>query len=147
MGAAVDRVPQRIALHRLNRKEYSNAVRDLLGLPIDAAAILPQDEQVEGFDNIAAALQVSPSFIEQYLIAARTVALQAVGRGDAAAGSTTYSAAPGMQLAHIPGLPLGTRGGILATHYFPSDGEYASTSRTWRATSGATTWSSRTPCS
>ena len=63
-------------------------------MPIDAAAILPQDEQVEGFDNIAAALQVSPSFIEQYLIAARTVALQAVGRGDARAGSTTYNAAP-----------------------------------------------------
>jgi len=122
--AAVDRVPQRIALHRLNRKEYSNAVRDLLDLPIDAAAILPQDEQAEGFDNIAAALQVSPSFIEQYLIAARSVALQAVGRGDARAGSTTYNAAPGMQLAHIPGLPLGTRGGILAEHYFPSDGEY-----------------------
>jgi len=122
--AAVDRVPQRIALHRLNRKEYENAVRDLLDIRIDASAILPQDEQAEGFDNIAAALQVSPSFIEQYLIAARTVALEAVGRGDARPGSTTYNAEPGTQLAHVPGLPLGTRGGILAEHYFPSDGEY-----------------------
>jgi mono/diheme cytochrome c family protein len=122
--AAGERASQRIALHRLNRKEYANAVHDLLDLSIDAAAILPQDEQAEGFDNIAAALQVSPSFIEQYLIAARTVALQAVGRPDARAGSTTYNAPTGTQLGHVPGLPLGTRGGILAEHYFPSDGEY-----------------------
>jgi len=122
--AAADRAPQRIALHRLNRKEYQNAVHDLLDIRVDAAAILPQDEQAEGFDNIAVALQVSPSFIEQYLIAARTVALQAVGRGDARPGSRTYNAEPGTQLAHIPGLPLGTRGGILAEHQFPSDGEY-----------------------
>ncbi len=122
--AAADRVPERIALHRLNRKEYGNAVRDILDLEIEADTLLPQDEQAEGFDNIAAALQVSPSFIEQYLIAARTIALQAVGRPDARAGSTTYNAERGTQLAHIPGLPLGTRGGILAEHYFPSDGEY-----------------------
>ena len=122
--AAVDRTPERIALHRLNRKEYANAVRDLLDLEIDADALLPQDELAEGFDNIADALQVSPSFIEQYLIAARAVAVQAVGRPDARPGSTTYGAAPGTQQTHIKGLPLGTRGGVLAEHYFPSDGEY-----------------------
>jgi hypothetical protein len=122
--AAGERASHRIGLHRLNRKEYANAVRDLLDLKIDAAAILPQDEQAEGFDNIATALQVSPSFIEQYLIAARSVALQAVGRPDARPGSTTYNAPPGTQLGHVPGLPLGTRGGIVAEHYFPSDGEY-----------------------
>ena len=67
---------------------------------------------------------MSPSFIEQYLIAARAVAVQAVGRPDARPGSTTYGAAPGTQQTHIKGLPLGTRGGVLAEHYFPSDGEY-----------------------
>ncbi len=122
--AAANRVPERITLQRLNRKEYANAVHDLLDLDIDAATILPQDEVAGGFDNIASALQVSPSFIEQYMIAARTVAVQAVGRPDARPGSTTYNAKPGTQQTHLPGLPLGTRGGILAEHYFPSDGDY-----------------------
>jgi hypothetical protein len=112
-----------VGLHRLNRKEYANAVRDLLALEIDPVELLPQDEVAHGFDNIASALQVSPSFIEQYLIAARLVALQAVGRPDARAGSQTYSATPGSQHSHVEGLPLGTRGGVLGEHYFPSDGE------------------------
>ena len=91
---------------------------------------------------------MSPSFIEQYLIAARAVAVQAVGRPDARPGSTTYGAAPGTQQTHIKGLPLGTRGGILAEHYFPSDGEYeVNIADMSRAISGATTWSSRTPFS
>ncbi len=123
-GAATERSEERIPLHRLNRKEYANAVHDLLDLDIDAVALLPQDELAGGFDNIASALQVSPSFIEQYMIAARAVAVQAVGRPDARAGSTTYNAASGTQQTHIKGLPLGTRGGILAEHYFPSDGDY-----------------------
>jgi len=116
--------PKDIVLHRLNRKEYANAVRDLLALEVDPADLLPQDDTLEGFDNIASALQVSPSFVEQYVIAARLVAVQAVGRPDARAGSKTYNAEPGTQLTHVKGLPLGTRGGILAEHYFPSDGEY-----------------------
>jgi mono/diheme cytochrome c family protein len=111
-------------LHRLNRKEYKNAIHDLLALDIDPVEYLPQDDKLDGFDNIAAALQVSPSFVEQYVIAARLVALQAVGRPDARAGSKTYSSRPGTQHAHVPGLPLGTRGGVLAQHYFPSDGTY-----------------------
>jgi mono/diheme cytochrome c family protein len=117
-------LPDRVILHRLNRKEYSHAVRDLLAVEIDASELLPADDVAEGFDNIATALQVSPSFIEQYVIAARAVAVKAVGRPDARAGGWTFRAGPGTQLTHIPGLPLGTRGGILANVDLPSDGEY-----------------------
>jgi mono/diheme cytochrome c family protein len=114
----------RVVLHRLNRKEYTNAVRDLLAIEFDAAEVLPADDVAEGFDNIAAALQVSPSFIEQYVIAARAVAVRALGRPDARPGGWTFRAGPGAQLTHVPGLPLGTRGGILANVDLPSDGEY-----------------------
>src|SRR5690606_3720238 len=83
-----------------------------------------QDEVVEHFDNIATGLQVSPSFVEQYVSAARALAVRAVGRPDARAGSQTYAAGPGNQHGHVQGLPLGTRGGFVAEHFFPSDGEY-----------------------
>ena len=86
--------------------------------------VLPADDVAEGFDNIATALQVSPSFIEQYVIAARAVAVKAMGRPDARPGGWTFRAGPGTQLTHVPGLPLGTRGGILAKVDLPSDGEY-----------------------
>jgi hypothetical protein len=111
-------------LHRLNRKEYANAVRDLLAVDFDADDVLPADDVEAGFDNIATALQVSPSFIEQYVIAARAVAVKALGRPDARPGGWTFRAGPGTQLTHVPGLPLGTRGGILAHVDLPSDGEY-----------------------
>ena len=117
-------IPDRLVLHRLNRKEYSNAVRDLLAVDFDATEILPPDDIADGFDNIADALQVSPSFIEQYVIAARNVAVKALGRADARPGGWTFKAGPGTQLTHVPGLPLGTRGGILASVDLPSDGEY-----------------------
>ena len=117
-------VPDQVVLHRLNRKEYANAVRDLLAVNFDASEVLPADDIAEGFDNIATALQVSPSFIEQYVIAARAVAVKAVGRPDARPGGWTFRAGPGTQLTHVPGLPLGTRGGILANVDLPSDGEY-----------------------
>ena len=113
-----------VVLHRLNRKEYAHAVRDLLAVDFDAAAVLPADDVTDGFDNIATALQVSPSFIEQYVIAARAVAVKALGRPDARPGGWTFRAGPGTQLTHVPGLPLGTRGGILGTADLPSDGEY-----------------------
>ena len=119
-----EHVPDQIVLHRLNRKEYANAVQDLLTIEIDAEELLPEDDTAEGFDNIATALQVSPSFIEQYVIAARSVALRAVGQPDARAGGWTFRAGPGRQMSHVPGLPLGTRGGILAEVDLPSDGEY-----------------------
>jgi mono/diheme cytochrome c family protein len=117
-------VPDKLVLHRMNRKEYSHAVRDLLAVDFDAADVLPADDVAEGFDNIAAALQVSPSFIEQYVIAARAVAVKAMGRPDARPGGWTFRAGAGSQLTHVPGLPLGTRGGIVADIDFPSDGEY-----------------------
>jgi Protein of unknown function (DUF1592)/Protein of unknown function (DUF1588)/Protein of unknown function (DUF1585)/Protein of unknown function (DUF1587)/Protein of unknown function (DUF1595)/Cytochrome C oxidase, cbb3-type, subunit III len=117
-------LPEQVVLHRLNRKEYANAVRDLLAVEIDASELLPADDIAEGFDNIATALQVSPSFIEQYVIAARAVAVKALGKPDARPGGWTFRAGPGTQLSHVPGLPLGTRGGILANVDLPSDGEY-----------------------
>ncbi|HWN85103.1 MAG TPA: DUF1592 domain-containing protein [Vicinamibacterales bacterium] len=117
-------IPDRLVLHRLNRKEYANAVRDLLAVEFDATEVLPADDVSDGFDNIAAALQVSPSFIEQYVSAARAVAVKAMGRADARPGGWTFRAGPGSQLTHVPGLPLGTRGGILANVDLPSDGEY-----------------------
>jgi mono/diheme cytochrome c family protein len=117
-------IADQVVLHRLNRKEYRNAVRDLLAVDFDATEVLPADDVAEGFDNIASALQVSPSFIEQYVIAARAVAVKAMGRPDARPGGWTFRAGPGTQLTHVPGLPLGTRGGILANVDLPSDGEY-----------------------
>ena len=130
LETTLDRVPSQAnlrdkdVLHRLNRKEYNNAVRDLLAVDFDATSVLPADDIAEGFDNIADALQVSPSFIEQYVLAAHLVAVKAMGRADARPGGWTFRAGPGLQLTHVPGLPLGTRGGILANADLPSDGEY-----------------------
>ena len=117
--------PGNVGLRRLNRKEYANAVRDLLGIDIDPAALLPRDEPRDGLDNIAAALQVTPSFLDQYIAAARTVVVAAMGNKDALPASTTYRATkPSTQLFHEDGLPFGTRGGIAVDHNFPADGEY-----------------------
>jgi hypothetical protein len=123
-AAGNEHIPQEVVLHRLNRTEYQNAIRDLLDVEIDASTLLPDDDLAEGFDNIADALQVSPSFIEQYVISARAIAVEAVGRPDARAGGWTFTAGPGSQRAHVKGMPLGTRGGIFVEHNFPSDGEY-----------------------
>ncbi len=100
-------------------------MRDLLGIDIDPAQILPRDEPRDGLDNIAAALQVTPAFLDQYISAARTVVVQAMGNKDALPAGTTYRATrPSTQLFHEDGLPLGTRGGIAVDHNFPADGEY-----------------------
>jgi hypothetical protein len=122
--AMADPQPGRVALHRLNRREYANAVRDLLALEVDAAELLPQDDTASGFDNIASALQVSPSFLEQYVGAARQVAVRAVGQSAPRPGSRTYNVRSGNQQNHVPGLPLGTRGGAMVEHDFPVTGEY-----------------------
>ncbi len=111
-------------LHRLNREEYQNAVHDLLLVDVNADDLLPPDDTAQGFDNIASALQVSPSFIEQYVLAAHNVALLALGKRDTHAQGWSFHAASGNQLTHVPGLPLGTRGGILAKVDLPADGEY-----------------------
>jgi hypothetical protein len=117
--------PGRVGLHRLNRKEYANAVHDLLDIDIDPTDTLPRDDAKDGFDNVAGALQVSPSFMDQYLTAARRVAIQALGNAQARANGVTYTAEPNAtQFFHTEGLPLGTRGGLAVTHNFPADGEY-----------------------
>ena len=136
--AGSDAGPGRVALRRLNRREYAHAIRDLLSLEVDAAALLPEDNVAGFFDNNADALQVSPAFVNQYVTAARAVALEAVGNPDAPPVATTYGdpanmvislpprGAPGSgrQQHHIPGMPFGTRGGFSVTHNFPADGEY-----------------------
>jgi len=115
----------RVALHRLNRAEYENAVEDLLGLTVDASTLLPVDDVADGFENIANVLKVSPSFLDQYVSAARLVSSQAVGNPSARAVGVTYTADPGTdQGLHVEGLPLGTRGGMVVEHLFPADGEY-----------------------
>ena len=117
--------PGRVALHRLNRKEYANAVWDLLHVSVDPNTILPQDDRSDGFDNVASVLQVSPSFLDQYLTAARSVAVDAVGEiPEHPAGVQYVVKGPATQSFHIDGLPLGTRGGMVVTHEFPADGEY-----------------------
>jgi mono/diheme cytochrome c family protein len=138
IDASADARPGRVALRRLNRREYGYAIRDLLGLDIDARAWLPEDNVKGNFDNNAAALQVSPNFVDQYVYAARAVAQEAIGNPKAPAETTTYgdpanmvislppSGEPGTgrQQHHIEGMPLGTRGGFSVEHNFPADGEY-----------------------
>jgi hypothetical protein len=113
------------ALHRLNRTEYANAIRDLLAIDIDASTLLPADASSEGFDNIADALGVSPSLIESYVSAAMKISRRAVGDRTLTPTQITYAAPGGLvQDKHIEGLPLGTRGGLLVHHTFPLDAEY-----------------------
>jgi mono/diheme cytochrome c family protein len=136
LAASLDRAaarkndPGRYVLHRLNRTEYGNAVRDLLGVRIDVTDLLPSDGGDFGFDNIATALTTSPLLLERYLTAAIRVAELAVGDADAEPGAATYSIPTTVtQHQHVDGLPLGTRGGILVQHHFPADGEYVFSGR------------------
>ena len=137
-AAATESKPGRVALRRLNRREYGYAVRDLIGLNIDATAWLPEDNIKGNFDNNAAALQVSPNFVDQYIVAARAVALEAIGNPKAPAETITYgdvanmiislppSGGPGTgrQQHRLEGMPFGTRGGFSVEHNFPADGDY-----------------------
>lgn len=114
-----------VGLHRLNRKEYANAIRDLLGIQVSAETLLPHDPTIDGFDNVAEALRVSPSFLDQSLTAALMVAEQAIGNPAVRPGGVTYRAGDvGTQHSHGSLLPLGTRGGFAVDHYFPADGDY-----------------------
>ena len=136
--AAKESQPGRVPLRRLNRREYAYAIRDLIGLNINGSAWLPEDNVKGNFDNNAAALQVSPNFIDQYIYAARAVALEAIGNPKAVPETITYGdvanmvislppqGAPGTgrQQHHIEGMPFGTRGGFSVEHNFPADGEY-----------------------
>lgn len=113
------------ALARRNRTEYANAVRDLLTLEVDASDLLPADDSSYGFDNVAGVLGLSQALLERYLAAARTIARMAVGSPLPTPDGATYRIAPDVQQHdRVPGLPFGTRGGTLARHFFPQDGEY-----------------------
>jgi mono/diheme cytochrome c family protein len=117
--------PGRYVVHRLNRTEYGNAIRDLLALEIDVAELLPSDGADFGFDNIATSLRTSPLLLERYLTAAQRVSSMAVGDPSVRAGTTEYPISREFtQSGHIDGLPLGTRGGIQVRHVFPADAEY-----------------------
>jgi len=122
--------PGRYVLHRLNRTEYANAVRDLLGVTVDVADLLPSDGGDFGFDNIASALTTSPLLLERYLSAGLRIAELAVGDASAEPGTNTYTISTVVtQTQHVEGLPLGTRGGMLVRHQFVADGEYVFSGR------------------
>ena len=127
--------PGHATMHRLNRTEYANAIRDLLALDIDSTALLPPDDESSGFDNIADVLRVSPSLMERYLSASWNISRLAMGNLKIAPTTATYRVRPDLsQDQHIDGLPFGTRGGILVHHTFPVDGEYIIKVRLWRNT-------------
>ena len=112
-------------LHRLNRTEYQNAIRDLLALDVDAAALVPADDQSYGFDNVAGVLKVSPTLLERYMNAARSVSRLAVGASPLAPAGETFRIVSDLsQYRHRGGLPFGTRGGMTVQYNFPRDAEY-----------------------
>jgi hypothetical protein len=115
-----------VPIQRLNRTEYAAAVKDLVGVEIDPAEFLPAEIEVDGLDKIAAALSVSPAFLEQYVTAARHIAHLAVGEPLPKVTSVSFPQPPPEedQDDYIDGMPLGTRGGMRFTHNFLADGEY-----------------------
>jgi mono/diheme cytochrome c family protein len=117
--------PGRYVVHRLNRAEYANAVRDLLDVEIDVSDLLPTDGAEFGFDNIATALKTSPLLLEGYVNAAQRVSAMAVGDPQVKPGTTEHSISREFsQNGYIDGLPLGTVGGTVVRHFFPADAEY-----------------------
>jgi hypothetical protein len=125
--------PGRAPLHRLNRTEYANAIRDLLDLEIDSASLLPPDDSAYGFDNIADALGLSPSLQERYVSAAMKISAMAVGDPRVSADGSTYRIKQDVsQDQHIEGLPIGTIGGTEVRHNFPLDGEYVFQAKLYR---------------
>jgi hypothetical protein len=125
-AAAARPNPGRSVLHRLNRAEYTNAIRDLLALDIDGRSLLPADDSGYGFDNIADVLSVSPALLERYMITAGKISRLAIGDASTRPAIQTYTVRPTM-LQHdraSEDQPFGTRGGLAVRHYFPVDGEY-----------------------
>ena len=116
--------PGSVVLHRLNRTEYANAIRDLLDLRIDVSALLPPDDSAHGFDNIAGSLTISPTLLESYATAAARVSRMAVGYWKSPTEATYLATNDASQNHRLDGMPFGTRGGIVASHDFPADGEY-----------------------
>src|SRR5215475_6005687 len=111
-------------VHRLNRTEYANAVHEILGLTIDPAAYLPADDSSYGFDNVVSGLQISPALVEGYVSAASKLSRLALGHETSPGRKIYYAREDYSQEEQVEGLPFGTRGGVLAQHYFPADGEY-----------------------
>ena len=114
-------------LHRLNRTEYANVVRDLLDLDVDPAKYLPSDDSTAGFDNIAGALGISSTLVEAYVTSAEKISRLALGVPEEPTLAVYRTRDDTTQDYHIEGLPFGTRGGLLVGHLFPSDGEYTIT--------------------
>jgi hypothetical protein len=124
-AAAARPNPGRPALHRLNRTEYANSVRDLLGVQVDVAPLLPADDMSHGFDNMADVLTLSPTLMDGYIRAASRISREAMGDPAARAITHTYSIPRVLsQVRHVEGTPFGTRGGMSVMHDFPADGEY-----------------------
>ena len=135
--AAASPNPGRPALHRLNRVEYQNVIRDLLALDVDAASLLPADDSSFGFDNVADVLGVSPVLLERYIAAAEKISAMAVGDPASPATDKTHRVRFDLtQTGHVEGLPLGTRGGTLIRDTFPLDGEYVIKPKLWRTNVG-----------
>ena len=125
-AAAAHLNPGRTSLQRLNRREYANAVRDLLGVEIDAATLLPADVAGHGFDNNADALTLSPALTERYLGAAARISQMALGRPRGLPTPETFfvPSDSNQGLRASDDLPFGSRGGIVIRYFFPADGEY-----------------------
>ena len=122
--AATKSSPGAVVLHRLNRTEYANVIRDLLDLRVDVTTLLPPDDSANGFDNIAGSLTLSPTLLESYTTAAARVARTAVGYWKSPTEATYLASSDASQNHRLDGMPFGTRGGIVAQHDFPADGEY-----------------------
>jgi Protein of unknown function (DUF1592)/Protein of unknown function (DUF1588)/Protein of unknown function (DUF1587)/Protein of unknown function (DUF1585)/Protein of unknown function (DUF1595) len=122
--AAAHPNPGSVVLHRLNRTEYANAIRDLLDLQMDVSTLLPADDSARGFDNVAGSLTISPTLLEAYTNAATRIARTAVGFWKSPTAAAYIAPTDSSQNQHIEGLPFGTRGGMAVRHSFPSDGQY-----------------------
>jgi mono/diheme cytochrome c family protein len=112
-------------IHRLNRSEYANAIRDLIGYEVNVSTLLPADDAAEGFDNIAEALGSSPTLVQAYVSAAMKISRAAIGDPTTPPSTRNVKLPSGArQTEHVPGLPAGSRGGMFFTHEFPLDAEY-----------------------
>ena len=124
-----------VPFHRLNRNEYRNAVRDLLAVDVDVSGLLPGDDASYGFDNIAGVLKLSPTLLERYLSAADKISRVAVGTASPFVTVDSFRVPDDRsQERRLPGLPFGTRGGIVIDYTFPQDAEYDDSRPRSRAT-------------
>jgi hypothetical protein len=116
--------PGSVTMHRLNRTEYANAIRDIFDLEIDPSLLLPSDTLARGFDNMAGSLVISPTLLEAYSSAATRIASMALGFLKSPTEVTYIPPGDTSQNQHIEGMPFGTRGGMVVHHTFPADGDY-----------------------